>query len=180
MSSSPQAPETVVRYDPKTIALHWLTAALVIGLWVLGQCIDFFPRGTPRVSVRSLHIVAGAILAIVLAYRIYWRATAGAHLPLEGSALMQRIVRLMHWALYAAVLAAVVLGLANTWVRGDNIFNLFSIPAFDPGNKELRHTMGELHELAANAVLILAGLHAAAALVHHHLLKDNTLRRMLR
>jgi cytochrome b561 len=31
----------------------------------------------------------------------------------------------------------------------------------------------------ANGLLILAGLHALAALVHHFLLKDNVLRRML-
>jgi hypothetical protein len=41
-----------VRYDHMSIMLHWLTAALVVALWSIAQVIDFFPRGTARVSVR--------------------------------------------------------------------------------------------------------------------------------
>ncbi len=35
------------------------------------------------------------------------------------------------------------------------------------------------HELTANGLVALAGLHAAAAVIHHLVLKDGTLRRML-
>ena len=37
----------------------------------------------------------------------------------------------------------------------------------------------EVHELLANALLILAGIHAAAALIHHYVFGDRTLVRML-
>jgi cytochrome b561 len=53
------------------------------------------------------------------------------------------------------------------------------VPAFDPANKALRHLIGDWHALAANAILILAGVHAAAALFHHFILRDGVLRRML-
>ena len=72
-----------------------------------------------------------------------------------------------------------VLGIANSWVRGDNLFNLFRIPAWDPSNKALRGEVEELHALAANLLILLAGLHAAAGLLHHYLLKDTVLQRML-
>ncbi|HEX5127139.1 MAG TPA: cytochrome b/b6 domain-containing protein, partial [Rhodocyclaceae bacterium] len=57
--------------------------------------------------------------------------------------------------------------------------NLLKIPAFDPGNKALRSMVGDLHALFANAVIIVAALHAAAGLFHHYVWKDNVLRRML-
>lgn len=41
-------------YDSRTIFLHWLTALLVVGLWIAGQTIDFFPRGTPRMTARII------------------------------------------------------------------------------------------------------------------------------
>ena len=51
------------RYDATTIALHWLTAGLVVLLWIIGQTADWAPRGplqTPAVrrkaSVRSLRL----------------------------------------------------------------------------------------------------------------------------
>lgn len=169
-----------MHYDARTIRLHWLTAGLVILLWILGETIDFFPRGVPRITARSVHICTGVLLAIVFCYRVWWRSTAGDRLPpVEGSQALQISAKLIHGALYAIVLTTIVLGFANVWVRGDNIFNLFSVPAFDPGNKALRGQVEDLHGLCANLVLIVAGLHAAAALLHHYVFKDNVLRRML-
>ncbi|MBA5637916.1 cytochrome b [Duganella sp. LX20W] len=170
---------TVQQYDARTIRLHWLTAGLVIALWCLGETIDWFPRGTARVYARSVHISLGALLGVVLMVRIWWRATAGEHLPGVGNNAAQVLAKVGHIALYLCVLAAVVLGVANVWVRGDNLFDLFKVPAFDPGNKALRHTVEEYHELAANLLLVLAGLHAAAALVHQYVFKDGVLARML-
>jgi len=43
----------------------------------------------------------------------------------------------------------------------------------------LIHLVGSWHVLAANMVLIVASVHAAAALLHHYILRDETLQRML-
>ena len=81
--------------------------------------------------------------------------------------------------MYLLVPIAVVLALANVWARGDVIYNLFAIPALDPGNRALRHLIGDWHSLAANAIMIVTALHAVAALFHHYVLRDAVLRRML-
>ena len=94
-------------------------------------------------------------------------------------ALMELAARLTHWALYLLILTTLMLGVANVWMRGDVIFNLFTVPAFDPSNRALRTLIGDWHALAANAILILAGVQAAAALFHHYILRDGVLRRML-
>jgi cytochrome b561 len=171
---------TMPRYDSKTICLHALTAALVIVLWGLGQSIDWFPGGAPRVFARSAHIGLGALLACVLAYRIWWRATGGAHLPAAGAGAWKVLARAVHIALYACMLATVMLGLANTWVRGDNLFYLYTIPAFDAGNEALRDAVEDGHGFAANLLLLLAGLHAIAGVMHQYVLKVDVLGRMLR
>jgi len=171
--------DAVPRYDRKTIWLHWLTAILVLSLWCLGQTIDWFPRGAPRIAARSLHICAGAVLGMLLLYRIWWRSTAGARLPPADVGLLQLLAKTAHWLLYLLLIATVALGIFNTWVRGDNLFGLLKIAAFDPGNKALRTTVEDCHALAANVLLALAAAHAAAALLHHYFLKDQVLRRML-
>jgi cytochrome b561 len=43
----------------------------------------------------------------------------------------------------------------------------------------MKSVFGGLHEQVAWVIVILAGLHAVMALVHHYGLRDNTLRRML-
>jgi cytochrome b561 len=168
-----------LRYDRRTIALHWLTAGLVAALWIAGQTIDAFPKGTPRTFARSAHITLGIVLALVLTQRIWWRLTGGARLPAAGTGRLDAIAALTHKLLYVLLVATVVLGVANAWVRGDNLFTLFTIPAFDPGNDDLRERVEGLHDLAANAVLVVALLHAAAGLLHHFVWKDEVLRRIL-
>ena len=167
-------------YDQKTIRLHWISAALIMTLWVLGQTIDWFPKVDPRVMARSAHICLGAILALVLIRRIVWRRTRGVKLPQAIPGLMGRLAIGVHHLLYLLLTCTVAIGIAAVWIRGDNLFNLFTVPAFDPANQALRHNVVELHGLLANALLILAGLHALAALWHHFVLKDGTLKRMWR
>ncbi len=168
-----------VRYDGISLHLHWLTAALVVEQWVGAHLIDDFPNVAPRVAARSVHISFGLILGLVLIARILWRATRGRKLPPADHGFLQFIANATHWALYALLVAVIPVGMFLVFVRGDSYFGLFSVPAFDAGNKILRDNVAELHGLLANAILILAGLHAAAALVHHFLWHDNVLRRVL-
>lgn len=167
------------RYDTLTIRLHWLTAGMVAALWLLGQTIDWFPRGAPRVFARSAHIGIGAILACVILYRIWWRLSGGARLSAAGTGALKVLAKSMHLALYACLLVTVALGIANTWIRGDNLFYLYKIPAFAPGDKALRAAVEDYHAFAANLLLILAGFHAMAGFVHRYVLKEDVLSRML-
>jgi cytochrome b561 len=168
-----------LRHDPTTIALHWITALLVAVLWLIGQTVDFPPNGPLRVGYRSLHITLGVALGIVLLLRLARRLTRRETLPPVDEGLLHVIASVTHWALYVLLIVTVGLGIATEWTRGDAIFNLFSIPAYDPGNRSLTRLVHGWHALAANAILIVAGLHAAAALFHHFILRDATLRRML-
>jgi cytochrome b561 len=161
------------------MALHWITAVLVVILWTLGQTIDWFPKGSARIGARSTHICVGALLALVLAWRISWRFGGGARLAPAGSRWFDAIATLTHRLLYVLLVGTVALGVANAWVRGDSILGLSAIPAFDPGNRGLQNAVESLHALCANSAIAVAGLHAAAALFHHYVLKDDVLRRML-
>lgn len=133
-------------YDRRTIVYHWASAALVLGLWIAGQCIDFFPKGTPRITVRSLHISVGVLLGALLLAPLAWRRGGGVKLPAADPGVSGRVAVGIHHLLYLLLCAAVVVGLACVWIRGDNLFNLFTVPAFDPGNRALAHQAVELHD----------------------------------
>ena len=166
---------TELHYDRTTIVLHWAVAILVALIWGIAQIIDLFPRGPLRVNVRSLHIVLGLVLTGVMVLRIFWRTRGGRVLPPASTGIMQSVARAMHHALYVLVCGEVLLGMTFAWVRGDSIFGLFSLPGYPP----LREIIGNLHEVGANLILIVAGVHAAAALLHHFILRDGVLLRML-
>ena len=172
----------VVRYDTPAMALHWLTALLVLALWTLAQAWGFLQRGTPiRLELQALHVSLGLVLIVVLALRIGWRLGPSRRLPPADSGVLELAARGMHYLLYVLLLAQVVLGLCFRW-SGDNplgFFGLFTIPSPFAFTQQQGRTIGELHLWIGNAIVALAALHALAALFHHFWLRDDVLRRML-
>jgi cytochrome b561 len=166
-------------YDATTIFFHWATAVLVVTQWLGAQTIDWFPRGPLRVDARSVHITFGVLLAALLVARLAWRMTAGRRLPLADKGALNVVAKGTHWTLYALLAAMVLAGMFLTWTRGDSLFNLFSIPAYDPGNRALADRVQDVHGTIGWIILAVAGVHAAAALVHRYLWHDGVLARML-
>src|SRR3954452_13922308 len=171
-----------VRYDPPAMALHWLTALLVLGLWTLAQAWDFLQRGTPaRHELQALHVSLGLVLIVVLAARIAWRAARSRRLPPAATGAVELAARGMHYLLYALLIAEVVLG---GWLRWPSpapliFFGLLTSPSPFPLTQAQGRTIHQLHEWAGNAIVILAAFHALAALFHHFWLRDDVLLRML-
>ncbi|SRR5579859_431268 len=166
------------RYDATTIYLHWATAILVALQWLGAQVIDLLPRGPLRIDARSLHIVGGLLLAGLIVGRIIWRLRWGRRLSPDGTRLLALAAKSVHYGLYLLLIGMVVAGVALTWVRGDSIFNVFAIPAYDPGNRALVKQVQGIHETIGNLILVFVGLHVAAALLHHYFWRDRVLARM--
>ena len=167
-----------LRHDPVTIGLHWVTAFLVAALWAIGQTVNVFPNGPLRVDYRSVHIVFGVVLAVVVLLRLAWRLSRQQTLPPLDDGLLLIVARATHWALYALLVITLALGIVYSLAQGEVIFNVLRIPQM-AANQAQAHELHGWHALAANATLIVAGVHAAAALFHHYVIRDETLRRML-
>jgi cytochrome b561 len=164
-------------YDRTTIALHWITAASVVILWIIGQTADWIPDGPVNTAYWSIHVALGFVLAAVLAWRVLWRASAGRKLPAADAGALHAFAKATHYLLYGLLLVVVALGVLNAFVRGYNLFGLVSLPQV--GDSAMRRPITQWHGLAANILLGFALFHAAAALVHHYLWRDGVLGRML-
>jgi cytochrome b561 len=159
-----------------TIAFHWITALLVVGLWTIGQTGDWLPRGPGRSAYWSLHVVLGFLLVAVAVGRISWRATRGRRLPAADQGLLRVLSKAVHHGLYLILVVVLALGLANAFVRGYSLFGLFELPRI--GDPTLRRPINHWHGLAANVLLCVAALHAAAALAHQFVWRDRLIQRM--
>jgi len=169
------------RYDAVTIGLHWLTVLLVLALFLLAKVWEALPHGTPlRHGLQGLHISLGILLSAIIAARIVWRARFGRSLSAVRSSLPYWAARSVHHVLYALISGQVVFGYLFRWAQGEafNFFGLFAIPALFSPDRSFARVAGEIHELAGWAIIILACGHGAAALFHHYVLRDDTLRRM--
>lgn len=169
------------RYDRVTIAFHWLTAALAITLFGTAFAWNYLPREWHLRSLEGVHVSLGIALAAVLVGRVLWRALAGRKLKAAGNAITAPLSRAVHWLLYALLAAQVGLGFSLRWLQGEDFsfFGLFSVPGLLASNRALAHQIEDLHNIAGWTLIVVAAGHAAAALVHRYVLKDDVLRRML-
>jgi cytochrome b561 len=168
-------------YDNVAIALHWTTALLVVVQFALAETWDWFAKPTQE-GMQSLHVSLGVLLAAVIVARLIWRLIPGHQMSSLEAGWVKLASKGVHYLLYALLVVQVGLGFGWRWAQGNPVgfFGLFGIAGpYGALDKATRHTFHDLHDKVGWAIIILAGLHALAALYHHYVLKDRVLKRML-
>lgn len=178
-----QLANSQARYGAVPQALHWLTALFVICGFLLGQFGDVFPKGPARELGLLVHMTLGqGVLALLLA-RLLWRQVNPPPPPeaTPFGRLIEIAARASHFTLYGLLLVVPLLGVTVQLKRGNQlpIFALWHVQSPWPVDRSLARSILSLHGRLADALLILAGIHSCAALVHHWIWRDRTLSRML-
>jgi cytochrome b561 len=171
------------RYGAVVQGLHWATVLLVIAAWLLGTFGDDLPKGAARDTGLFIHTSAGLAVLLIVVVRMLWRL-ADAPPPAEATPFgvwLDRAGQAAHVALYSLLVALTVAGIVALFARGKPLplFGFGSIASPWAADRAFAHSVTEVHEFLANALLALAAVHAGAALVHHWVFRDRTLKRML-
>lgn len=173
------------RYGATAQSLHWLTVLLVITAWTLGMFGDVLPKGTARSTGLFVHLSAGLAILLISVVRLPWRLT---HIPSPEPASgtqtgrwAEYAARIAHAVLYILLFAVPISGIVLQFARGGSLplFGLGEIASPWLQDRAFARQVREIHEVMANALVILASFHALAALIHHFVLHDRTLVRML-
>jgi superoxide oxidase len=168
-------------FDTLTITLHWTTVLIVLTLLGSGLLYGQVEERSWSPTLLQVHRSLGVTIWTLTVFRLLWRVT-GARFPAFPAAmtpLHQLGARLSEYALYALLLIQPATGLAQTIFRG-RPFEVFarSIPPLVARDVGLVGIFRAAHEIGAWCLLALAGLHAAAALAHHFILRDDVLQAM--
>lgn len=167
-------------YDGVAIALHWATAFLVFANFALAQTWDWFAKPTAEL-MEDTHMSFGVLLTGVIVARLAWRLIPGHQVPALTAGWTRLASKAVHYLLYALLVAEAVLGFAFRWGAGRpmEFFGIGIPPMIAEMARPERRQLRELHEWIGWAIVVIALLHAAAALYHHYGLKDRVLERML-
>jgi cytochrome b561 len=171
------------KYSPVAQAAHWLTALLVALAWTLGVAGDEIPKGRYRDIAHFIHMSAGEMIVALLLLRLVWRVIdppPPAEITPAGSK-SALLATLMQIALYLLIAAVAGAGVTLNFAGGHPLpfFKLFEIASPWVRDHDFKEQMQDVHEALAHGLVILAGLHAGAALLHQYYFKDSTLARML-
>lgn len=174
--------DTLETFGAGSRAFHWIMAVLIIAAVLIGRFMPEVQPGDPRGTLLDRHTAFGmAVLALVV-LRLLWRLTNPTPEPVAGTSPLQHLAaRGAHAFLYLLMFALPVTGTLMNWAEGRTIhvFWLHDIPAPYGKNPELGEMLEMAHEILAGALVLTVLAHAAAALYHHFVCRDCTLRRML-
>lgn len=169
------------RYGRLSIVLHWITLALLIGVYACIEFREMYPRGSElREALKMWHFMLGLTVFFLVWVRITARVM-GKTPPIVPAAPKWQlmIANIVELALYGLMIALPILGWITLSAEGKPIpYFGVQLPALVGESEPLAERMEELHVTLATVGYFLIGLHAVAALFHHYVRRDNTLKRM--
>lgn len=181
---------TSTGYGRIAIAFHWTMAVLIIGMLGLGLYMHQLPPTEQATfELYQLHKSIGFVVLTLAVLRLVWRLlNPSPELPDNMHPLEKVGAHLGHVGLYALLFALPLTGWfmvsASPWGIPTILFNTWPVPHLPVpgvlGSQEQAETFFKLlHEYGAYLLIALIAVHVAAALKHHFIARDATLKRMI-
>ena len=164
------------------ISIHWITAFTVVGLFVLGLWMVELNYYSSWYKVAPMwHKSIGLLLALLTLARLLVRFRTVR--PVQyGKSWEMAVSSVVHITLYLVLVVILTSGYLISTADGRSImvFNWLAIPSSGEWFERQEDVAGDIHFWAAIALVTIAFLHSAAALKHHFIDKDATLKQMLK
>jgi len=172
------------RYSAKARWFHWVMAALIVLAYILILSRSQFAKGSdPRMFVIQTHFWVGILVFVMAFFRIAERhrhTPPGITPPLEGA--LHVLATLSHYALYAFLFAQPLLGLFTVLFGSGKVpipLTSWAIPSPFDVSKPTAESLEYLHVLLGTIFYYVIGLHVVAAVWHHFVRRDDTVKRMV-
>ncbi len=172
MNQSPQS------WTRTAVWLHAIMLFLFAMMFFLAYTWDF-AHGATKHAMIDFHKSVGVAIVMVAVVRLFWMLTHKGPRPI-GTVSQQKAALGVHHLLYLLMFLMPLSGYFMVMMHGKPIsfFGLFDLPVLFQAHPALKELSEDVHTVLADIVLVLVGGHAALALYHHIVLKDETLRRM--
>ena len=171
------------RWGWPAMSLHWLIALLIVALLVVGFVMVQLPKTPKYFWIYDLHKSIGLTVLALMLVRLGWRLYAGVPKPVPGTTRLQHLAAvIVHAGLYVLAIGMPLAGWlydSASGLRAMKFFGLFVVPKLvepNPAIKDMAHTF---HVVGALILVVLILMHVGGALLHHLILRDRTLTRML-
>lgn len=172
---------TDTSYGSVAKTLHWLIALLIILAWIIGSyAVDLPNTDASKPPLFTIHKSIGMLVLMLAIVRLSWRLYGGAPRFVAMNRLLVPAAYTVHYLLYLFMFLQPLTGWAMSSAAGytPTFFGLFTFPPLVQKNAHLAMEFEVWHNTFAVVLLALFIMHVGAALVHHFVFKDNTLRRM--
>ena len=170
-----------LHYGTTAKIFHWLIVALLAVQYPIGWLMPDLHRNEQPGAPMTFHVSFGITILILIVLRLVWRLS---HPVAPESSLppWQRLGSgVVHWLLYALVLGTTLTGWLFASFRGWSLsfFYLMPLPMLASDNAAAGKAIDGLHQAMEQALIVMIGIHVAAALAHRWIYRDQVMQRML-
>lgn len=168
-------------YHLITKLFHWISAFFVFALFASGfWMVDLSYYSEWYQIAPHWHKSFGLCFLLLTVARLLWKLMSNSP-PIEGKAWQKKTAISVHHLLYLLLFVLFLSGylIPTAYGRGIAVFNWFELPSLGEFIEDQEDLAGLVHQYVGYALMALIGLHTFAALKHHFIDKDNTLKKML-
>ena len=167
----------MTQYSKRMVIVHWLTLALVVAAWFLGDAVnEARHEGNATLMGYAAHMLVGGTILLLILARLYFRSKDGTPQP-AGQSLMDKVAKGIHHGLYAVL----VLLPASGIMQAATSKVCDALRAWDasllPAKFEGVPAHG-VHEILVTVLIVLAVVHILGAIKHQFIMKDGLMERM--
>ena len=168
-------------YGHVSKGFHWGMALIIVALLAVGLTMGDYALSL-KLKAYNLHKSFGILVLFLVLLRIFWHVFSKKPGFVPGLKPWEKWAATgAHLFLYAAMIGMPIAGwlMSSAAGRPVEVFGLFTLPDLIGKSDQNRDLFATIHEYLGYALIAAICVHAGAALKHHFISKDATLRRML-
>lgn len=170
----------MTQYSNRMIFIHWLTLALLVAAWFLGEELaDATDESKATLVAYIIHGLAGGAVLLLTVMRLFFRSKDGVLAPV-GNTAMDKVAKGIHHLLYTVLFVLPVSGMITIATSDAGRALLSGDESLLPKEGGYEHVFAhEMHEVMVNVLIVLVVVHVLGALKHQFIAKDGLMERML-
>jgi len=170
----------MTQYSKRMVIVHWLTLALLIVAWYLGENLaDATDASKATLGDYFWHIAVGGTILLLTLFRFFFRRTDGVPAPV-GNTPMDKFAKGVHHLLYTVLFVLPLSGIVIllTSKAGPALLALDAnmLPKEHDFHSVFAH---EVHEQLVTVLIVLVVIHILGAIKHQFIAKDGLMERMM-
>jgi cytochrome b561 len=170
----------MTQYSKRMVAVHWLTLALLIAAWYLGDSLaDATDESKATLAGYIVHVAVGGTVLLLTLFRLYFRSNDGTPAPV-GDTPMDKLAKGVHYLLYIVLFVLPVSGVMTIFTSDAGNALLAGNANLLPKEHGYEHVFAhEVHEQLVNVLIVLVAIHLLGAIKHQFITKDGLMERMM-
>ena len=175
-----QIKNTHQHYGLISSLFHWVSAVLVISTFSVGFYLESLSWGIEKFNLVDIHASIGCVIVSLVVVRVLWRFNSPPPKPIVKNKIQGFAIYLVHLTLLLLLIALFSSGYIMISSGGNpvKLFDVFFMPELQQSSSTSKR-FRNFHEILAWVFIAMLSLHVLAALYHHFIKRDSTLRRII-